>query len=81
MDGDEVVARLTRRFGLGSRRDLREGLYRQLGDLVEEKGEAALAIIASVIADTDGKTDKGRYFAFSVKRRLRDRGILPPLEL
>jgi len=81
MSGEEVKGRLIRRFGLGTRRELREALYERLAKLVEEEGQPALNVIATVAADAAGKRDEGRYFAFVVMRRLMDRGLIAAPEL
>lgn len=81
MDGSEVVGRLVRRFGAGTRKELRMALYERLGRLVDEEGDPALHVIATVASDATGKREPGRYFAFVVVRRLQDRGLIPAPEL
>lgn len=81
MDGEEVVQRLARRFGSGTRKELRMALYERLGRLVESEGQPALNVIATVASDADGKRDPGRYFAFVVMRRLMDRGLIEAPQL
>lgn len=81
MDDSEVVERLQRRFGVGTRRELRMALYERLGRLVRDEGQGALNIIAAVAADAAGKRDPGRYFAFVVMKRLMERGLIPAPEL
>lgn len=83
MDCSEVVDRLTRRFGMGSKPELRKALYERLGRIVEdgEVGEEALHIISTVAADSVGKRTPAQYFAWVVMRRLMDRGIIGRPEL
>jgi hypothetical protein len=81
MDGSSIVERLERRFGLGSKPLLRKALYQRLAQLVEDEGEPAYLVIATVAADADKARDRGKYFAWVVMRRLIERGILPPPEL
>lgn len=76
MEGSEVKERLVRRFGYGTRKELREALYDRLATIVETEGQRALCVIATAASDADGKRDKGRYFAFVVMRRLIERGII-----
>lgn len=77
MAPSEVKERLVRRFGLGTRKELREALYDRLARLVESEGDEALHVIASVAADAEGKRQPDRYFAKVVIVRLIERGILP----
>lgn len=81
MDGSEVVERLKRRFPVGSRPELRLALYERLGSLVEEKGQPALNVIATVAADAAGKRRPDHYFAWVVMRRLIERGMIDAPEL
>jgi len=81
MDTEHIARRLETRFGLGTKPTLRRALYQRLEALVEAEGERAYLVIATVAADAQNKTDKGRYFAFVVIRRLIERGILPAPEL
>ena len=81
MGSEEVVERLTRRFGTGTRKELRMALYERLGSLVQAEGQPALNIVATVAADAAGKREPGRYFAFVVMRRLQERGLIPAPEL
>jgi len=78
MTGSELVDRLVRNFGLGDKPLLRMALYNRLGDVVDEHGERALQIIATVIDDAKCRGDnESHYFAFVVMKRLQDRGLLP----
>lgn len=81
MDLTNVAERLERRFGLGTRPDLRRSLYRRLSDLVEQEGEAAYHVIASAAADATGKDNPGRYFAHVVMTRLMERRIISGPEI
>ena len=81
MDLTRIAERLEVRFGLGSNPPLRKALYRRLESLVFASGESAYHVLAEVAADSAGKSDPGRYFAYSVVRRLREKGILSGSEL
>ena len=81
MDTSHIADRLERRFQLGSRPTLRRALYQRLQALVDEKGERAYLVIATVADDATGKDDPGKYFAWVVIRRLQERGILSAPEL
>jgi hypothetical protein len=81
MDMSDVSSRLERRFGLGTRPDLRKALYQRLERLVENEGEPAYLVIASAAADAVSKDNPGRYFAHVVITRLMERGIVPAPEL
>jgi hypothetical protein len=81
MDMSDISARLQKRFGLGTRQDLRLALYRRLEKLVEQEGEPAYLVIASAAADAVSKDNPGRYFAHVVITRLMERGILAAPEL
>lgn len=77
MDTAHIAKRLEARFQLGSRPDLRRALYQRLEQLVEEKGEAAYLVIATVAADAErARSDRGRYFSRVVLLRLMERGII-----
>lgn len=80
-DAHDIVERLTRRFGLGSRPELRKALYERLGELCEAEGERAYHIIATAVADAVGKRNPSGYFCFVVMRRLIDRGVIPAKEV
>lgn len=81
MTPDEVVTKLQRHFGLGDKPTLRLALYERVARLIEEEGEECLHVVATVVEDAmRARTDKGRYFANVVLRRLRDRGFLPKVE-
>jgi len=81
MDLTRIAERLEVRFGTGTNPPLRLALYRRLERLIAENGEHAYLIISQVAADAIGKQDEGRYFAYAVVRRLREQGVLRPLEL
>lgn len=81
MDLEHVCERLTRRFGLGSRPELRKALYQRLERIVEEEGEPAYLVIATAAADADGKEDPGRYFSKVVMLRLMERGVIESPEV
>ncbi len=83
MDMSDIAERLESRFGLGSRPELRQRLYRDLESRVYEgeQGERVFEVIASVAADAVGKRDPGRYFAYVVQRRLAERGMIPAKEV
>jgi len=82
MNGQEVYERLVKRFGFGTRRELREALYKRLRDLVEgPDGYDVYLVIVGVAADAAKATDQGRYFSKVVMRRLLERGLLPHPEL
>ena len=76
MDLTFLSSRLERRFGLGTRPDLRKKLFNQLEQLVDQVGETAYVVIASAAADAVGKDNPGRYFARVVTLRLKERGIV-----
>lgn len=81
MDLENLADRLGRRFGFGTRPDLRKALYERLEKLVEDEGEPAYLVIATVAADAAGKKEPGRYFAHVVILRLIERGILDSPEV
>jgi len=81
MDLTRIAERLEARFGLGTSPTLRRALYQRLDGLIRAQGEEAYALISEVAADANGKKDPGKYFAFSVVRRLREHGILASIEL
>lgn len=81
MDMENIADRLLRRFGPGTRPDLRKQLYSRLAEVVEREGEPAYVIIASAAADAEGKTNPGRYFAHVVMRRLQERGVIATPEI
>lgn len=75
----DVAERLVKKFGCGSRPDLRRSLYDRLEALVQTDDTGrAYQIIAGVAADAIGKRDPGRYFAHVVCSRLQEKGIIPP---
>lgn len=75
---DTLAERLERRFGLGSRPDLRRQLYDRLDYLysLPEIGERVYQVVASAVADAQGKQKPGNYFAFVVMERLRERKLI-----
>lgn len=75
---DTLASRLERKFGLGSRPDLRRSLYERLDALYSdpEIGERVYQVVASAAADAVGKSKPGNYFAYVVLERLRERGII-----
>lgn len=81
MEMSLVAEKLERRFGLGTRPELRKALYARLEQLVEEEGEPAYLVIATAAADAAGKTNPGRYFAHVVMLRLMERGVIDAPEL
>ena len=81
MDMSSIAERLQKRFGLGTRPELRRALYMRLEKLVEDEGESAYMVIASVASDAVGKENPGRYFSHVVLVRLMERGILPAPEI
>lgn len=83
MDGEELKGRLIRRFGLGARQDLRLALYERLARLAEDEevGQEVVHVVATVCADSVGKTNPPNYFAFVVMRRLIDRKLVPAPEI
>ncbi len=81
MDMENIAERLEKRFGTGTRPELRKALYQRLAHLVEEEGEPAYVVIASAAADSEGKSSPGRYFSHVVMLRLMERGIIDAPEL
>lgn len=81
MDMTEISYRLEKRFGLGTRPELRKSLYNRLEKLVGEEGAEAYMVIAAVAADASGKDHPGRYFSRVVCLRLTERGLLQAPEL
>lgn len=81
MDRSEIEAKLERRFGMGTRPELRKALYQRLADLIEAEGEPALIVIAGCAQDAEGKRQPDRYFCAVIIRRLMERGFLGGAEL
>lgn len=79
-DNSSISDRLERRFGLGTRADLRRALYLRLEALCNHSdpsvGERAYQVIASAVADAHGKLKPGNYFASVVMARLQERGLI-----
>jgi hypothetical protein len=75
---DTISARLERRFGLGSRPELRRALYRRLEELCNDEsiGERVYRVVAEVAADAAGKTKPGNYFSYVVCERLKERSLI-----
>lgn len=75
---DTMAERLERKFGVGTRPDLRRSLYQRLDALYSdpEIGERVYQVVASAAADAIGKSKPGNYFAFVVMERLRERGLV-----
>lgn len=71
-----IAERLQRKLGLGDRPDLRRALYVRLERLVAEKGEGCYYTIATVVEDSNGKLNPGKFFAKIVLLRLMERGYL-----
>ena len=80
MQPGDLVEKLTRKFGLGTKPDARKSLYHRLEAAVEQHGEAAYVVIASVACDAAGARQPEHYFCYSVVLRLRERHLLPELE-
>jgi len=76
MERSEVIEKLTRRFGTGTRPALRMALYERLGRMCEELGEEVVHIIATVADDAARAREPDKYFAFVVIRRLMERGFI-----
>jgi len=76
MERSEVVDKLTRRFGTGTRPALRLALYERLGRLCEEEGEEVVHVVATVADDAQRAREPDKYFAFVVMRRLMERGFI-----
>lgn len=76
MDMSTIVESLKRHLGTGTRPDLRIALYKRVAETVaaDDTGRAE-KIVASVIADSAGKGDPGRYFSYVVVQRLEERGF------
>lgn len=75
---DTLAERLERKFGLGTRPDLRRTLYHRLEELYSDPAisERVYQVVASAAADAVGKDKPGNYFAFVVMQRLRERGVV-----
>jgi hypothetical protein len=75
-----VADRLERRFGLGTRPDLRRALYKRLEQLCCEGSpqttERAYQIIGRTASDASVKSDPAHYFARVVLLRLQEAGIV-----
>lgn len=75
---DSLAERLERKFGLGTRPDLRRALYHRLDDMYSDTAisERVYQVVAAAAADAVGKSKPGNYFAFVVMQRLRERGLI-----
>lgn len=73
----EVASRLKAKLGLGEFPLVRERLYSRLQRLVYERGDVPLRIIAEVLQEAHGPKvrDPGRYFCFTVTKRLTVAGL------
>jgi hypothetical protein len=78
---DNLCERLIRKFGLGTRPDLRRGLFERLERIVAEQGERAYLVVASAAADAEGKTNPGHYFCRVVQLRLAERHLVATPEI
>jgi hypothetical protein len=74
-----VAERLAKRFGYGSNPEVRRQLYERLEELYcgDPRGAKIMEVINSVVRDSVGKSDPGRYFAYCVVRRLQEKGFIP----
>lgn len=74
-----VAERLAKRFGYGTNPEVRRQLYDRLEELVcaDARGNRIMDVINSVVRDSVGKSDPGRYFAYCVVRRLQEKGFIP----
>lgn len=75
---DTMAERLERKFGLGTRPDLRRSLYQRLDAMYSdpELGEKVYRVVAGAAADAVGKSKPGNYFAYVVMERLREHGLI-----
>lgn len=75
-----ISERLEKRFGTGTRPDLRRTLYHRLEALCTQSdstlAERCYQVIASVVADAAGKSKPGNYFAAVSVARLQEKGLL-----
>lgn len=76
MDGEELIERLKRRFGLGTKPQVRLALYHRLALLVEEYGDPCLVTITEAAMDATGKNDEDKWFCKVVIRRLMERKVI-----
>lgn len=77
----ELVERLTRRFGLGSKPQTRRAFYRRLELAVKTHGERAFVALRTVAAEADSARDPAKYFCHSALRRFRESGLMPMADL
>jgi hypothetical protein len=72
----EVAARLERSLGLGAFPLIRRRMFQRLQRLAVQGGEPVLQVISQVEMEARGPSvrDKGQYFCWVVKRRLRELG-------
>lgn len=79
VDQPTVSERLAKRFGYGTNPEVRKALYDRLEELVcgDPRGTKIMDVINTVVRDSVGKSDPGRYFAYCVVRRLQEKGYIP----
>ncbi len=80
-NGPGMGERLEKRFGLGSNEGVRRVFFQHLEQLYDDATdpELFLACVDSVVANSVGKTDPGRYFCAVVMKRLQERALIPPI--
>jgi hypothetical protein len=78
---DDLEAKLTRRYGLGSKPDARRAFYRRLRLACEVHGERVWTQIRTVAAEADGAREPARYFCRAALCRLREQGMMPLADL
>ncbi|MES2360094.1 MAG: hypothetical protein V4529_17265 [Gemmatimonadota bacterium] len=78
--GESLASRLYKRFGPGSRPDLRQQLYTRLELLCTEgpphQTDRAYQIVVRTASDAQGKTEPSKYFCRVVLLRLQEAGII-----
>ena len=78
--GESLASRLFRRFGGGSRPDLRQQLYQRLETLCLEgpphQTDRAYQIVARTASDAQSKSAPDRYFCRVVTLRLMEAGLI-----
>ncbi len=78
--GENLASRLFKRFGGGSRPDLRQQLYQRLESLCVEgaphQTDRAYQIVARTASDAQGKSSPDRYFCRVVTLRLIEAGLI-----
>lgn len=63
-----IVDRLTKRFGLGQRPDVRKSLYLKVQKWVREREEERMAELSRVVMQAVSARNPGRYFAATILR-------------